>query len=259
MNLEIKQLDVKIAFLHGDLDEKIYMEQPEGFTAKGKEHLVCRLKKSWYGLKQAPRQRYKQFDSFVADHGYARTTSDHCVFLKKFSDGEFIILLLYVDDMLIICRDTSKIDRLKKELSMSFNMKDLGPAKQILGMKISHDRKKGKLWLSQESYIEEVLDKFNISKAKPVSFILVGHLKLSSKQSPTSEKEKDEMKKLPYASAVGSLMYSMVCTRPDIAHAVGVVSRLLSNPDKEHWVAIKWILKYLRDTSRICLCFGSGQ
>jgi transposase InsO family protein len=259
MNLEIEQLDVKTAFLHGDLEEEIYMEQPEGFSAKGKEHLVCRLKKSLYGLKQAPRLWYKKFDSFMVDHGYDRTTSDHCVFVKKFSDGEFIILLLYVDDMLIVGRDTSKIDKLKKELSKSFSMKDLGSAKQILGMKISRDRKSEKLWLSQESYIEKVLDRFNMSKAKPVSSTLAGHLKLSSKQSPTSEEEKEEMKKVPYASAVGSLMYAMVCTRPDIAHAVGVVSRFLSNPGKEHWAAVKWILRYLRGTSRVCLCFGNGK
>jgi hypothetical protein len=133
------------------------MEQPDGFSAKGKEHLVCRLKKSLYGLKQALRLWYKKFDSFMVDHGYDRTTSDHCVFVKKFSDGEFIILLLYVDDMLIICRDTSKIDRLKKELSKSFNMKDLGPAKQILGMKISRDRKKWKIVaITRELYREGI-------------------------------------------------------------------------------------------------------
>ena len=129
MKLEIDQPDVKTAFLHGDLEEEIYMEQPKGFTAKGKEHLVCRLKKSLYRLKQAPRQWYKKFDSFMVDHGYDRATLDHCVFVKKLSDGEFIILLLYVDNMLIVCHDTNKIDKLKKELWKSFNMKDLGPTK----------------------------------------------------------------------------------------------------------------------------------
>jgi hypothetical protein len=104
------------------------------------------------------------------------------------------------------------------------------------------------LWLSQESYIEKVLDRFNVSKAKSVSSPLAGHFKLSSKRSPTSGKENEEMKKVPYASAVGSLMHAMVCTRPDIAHAVGLVSRFLSNPGKEHWAAVKWILKYLRGT-----------
>ncbi|RVX21440.1 Retrovirus-related Pol polyprotein from transposon TNT 1-94 [Vitis vinifera] len=132
MNLEIEQLDVKTAFLHGDLEEEIYMEQPERFTIKGKGHLVCRLKKSLSGLKKAPRQWYKKFDSFMVEHGFGRTTSDHCVFVKKFSNEEFVILLLYVDDMLIVGHDTSKIDKLKKELSKSFEMKDLGPASQIL-------------------------------------------------------------------------------------------------------------------------------
>ncbi|RVW90388.1 Retrovirus-related Pol polyprotein from transposon TNT 1-94 [Vitis vinifera] len=85
INLEIEQLDVKTAFLHGDLEKEIYMEQLEGFTIKCKEHLVCRLKKSLYGLKQAPRQWYKKFDSFIVEYGYDRIASDHCVFVKKFS------------------------------------------------------------------------------------------------------------------------------------------------------------------------------
>ncbi|KAI4347747.1 hypothetical protein L6164_008530 [Bauhinia variegata] len=143
--------------------------------------------------------------------------------MKKFSNGEFIILLLYVDDMLIIGHDTKKIGDLKKELSKSFTMKDLGAAKQILGIKIIRDRKNGKLSLSHEK---------------------IG---------------KEEMKKVPYASVVGSLMYAMVCTRPNVAHAVGVVSRYLSNPSKEHWQVVKWILRYLRGTSRFCLCFGASK
>ena len=137
-------------------------------------------------------------------------------------------------------------------------MKDLGSAKQILGMKISRDRKNNKLWLSQESYIEKVLERFNMSKAKTVCSPLAGHLKLSLKQCPTSEKDMKEMSKVPYASAVGSLMYAMVCTRPDIAHVVGVVSRFLTNLGKEHWEAVKWIQRYMRGTSKVCLCFGSG-
>lgn len=167
-------------------------------------------------------------------HGYGKTTSDHCVFIKKFSDGDYIILLLYVDDMLIVGHDTKKIQSLKKDLNKSFAMKDLGPAKQILGMRITRDRKNNKLWLSQHNYIEKVLERFNMSNCKPVSTPLATHFKLNSDKCPTSEKDKEEMKKVPYASAVGSLMYAMVCTRPDIAHAVGVVSRFLSNPGKDH-------------------------
>ena len=98
-----------------------------------------------------------------------------------------------------------------------------------------------------------------MSKTKAVCSPLAGHLKLSSKQCPTSDKDMKEMSKVPYASSVGSLMYAMVCTRPNIAHAVGVVSRFLTNPRKEHWEAVKWILRYLRGTSKVCLCFGSGE
>ena len=235
------------------------MEQPEGFEVKGKENLVCKLKKSLYGLKQAPRQWYKKFESFMSNHGYMKINSDHCVFVKKFSDDNFIIVLLYVDDMLIIGQDITNIKDLKKETNKTFAMKDLGAAKKFFGMRILRDRKNKKLWLSQEKYIEKVLERFNMGSSKPVSTPLAGHFKLSSKQCPTSEKDKEDMKKVPYASAVGSLMYAMVCTRPDIAHAVGLVSRFLSNPGKKHWQAVKWILRYLRGTSKICLRFGDDK
>ena len=98
---------------------------------KGNEHLVCQLKKSLYGLKQAPRQWYRKFDSFMTDQGYHKTQADHCVFVKKFEGGDFLILLLYVDDMLIVGRDQAKIRTLKKALNRTFSMKDLGPARQI--------------------------------------------------------------------------------------------------------------------------------
>ena len=98
-----------------------------------------------------------------------------------------------------------------------------------------------------------------MDKAKTVSCPLANHFKLSTMQSPSTDKEKEKMKKIPYASAVGSLMYAMVCTRPDITHAVGVVNRFLSNPEKEHWAAVKWIFRYLRGSSKICLCFENDK
>ena len=148
LDLELEQLDVKTAFLHGDLNEEIYMSQPERFEVKGKEHMVCKLKKSVYGLKQAPRQWYKKFDSFMVSLEYKRTYADHCVYFRTFTDGNFIILLLYVDDMLIAGNDSKLIGKLKERLFKSFDMKDLGPAKQMLGMRITRDRKAKKLWLS---------------------------------------------------------------------------------------------------------------
>uniref|UniRef100_A0A2N9J6C2 CCHC-type domain-containing protein n=1 Tax=Fagus sylvatica TaxID=28930 RepID=A0A2N9J6C2_FAGSY len=174
-DLELEQLDVKTAFLHGNLEEEIFMEQPEGFKQPGTENLVCRLKKSLYGLKQSPRQWYK---------------------------------------------------RLKSLLHKEFEMKDLGAAKKILGMEIRRDREARKLWLSQKNYIR----------------------RLSGSQCPKNEEEIENMSKVPYASAVGCLMYAMVCTRPDLAHAVSTVSRYMANPGREHWNAVKWIFRYLKGT-----------
>jgi Reverse transcriptase (RNA-dependent DNA polymerase) len=151
------------------------------------------------------------------------------------------------------------IDMLKKEMSKSFDMKDMGQAHQILGMQIIRDRKIRRLWLSHEKYIKRVLDRFNIQGTKKVSCPLSNHLKLSKKLCPSTEKENDETSRVSYSSAVGSLMYSMVCTMPDIAHAVGVVSIFLSNPEKQHWEAVKWILRYLRGTSKLCLSFEKGE
>ena len=157
MNLKLEQLDVKIAFLHGDLDEEIFMEQPKGFKVKGKENVVCKLKKILYKLKQVPRQWYKKFDSFMMSQEYKRTFANPCVYVRRFHDEKFIILLLYIDDMLIVGQDFDMIQKLKRELSKTFDMKDLGSAKRILGMEILRDRKADKLWLSQERYIERML------------------------------------------------------------------------------------------------------
>ncbi|KAD5318290.1 hypothetical protein E3N88_18236 [Mikania micrantha] len=235
LDLEVEQMDDKTSFLHGDLDKEIYMEQPEGFQVKGKEDYVCKLQKSLYGLKQAPRQWYKKFESVMGEQGYRKTTSDHCVFFQRMQI-EFY-----------------------KELSKSFSMKDLGPAKQILGIRITRDRASRKLHMSQEQYIERVRCRFNMANAKVVSSPLTPNFKLTDKDCPSSEQEIEEIDSVPYASAVGSLMYAMVCTRPDIAHAVGVVSRFLSNPGKKYWEAVKWILRYLCGTSKLGLSFRDGE
>jgi hypothetical protein len=138
-------------------------------------------------------------------------------------------------------------------------MKDLGAAKKILGMRITRDRKNRKLTLSQGEYIEKVLERFRMQNEKPVSTPLANHFKLTKEMCPKTQEEIEYMSRVPYSSTVGSLMYAMVCTRPDIAHAVGVVSRYMNNPGKEHWEAVKWILGYLRGTATHALCFGGSN
>ena len=260
LNLELAQLDVKTAFLHGELEEEIYMTQPEGYTDAGGRNWVCKLNKSLYGLKQSPRQWYKRFDSFMRRQKYTRSKYDNCVYLQKLHDGSFIYLLLYVDDMLIASKSQNEIDKLKAQLNQEFEMKDLGEAKKILGMEISRDRPRGKLCLNQKQYLKKVLQCFGVNEnTKHVSTPLASHLKLSAQLSPKTEDEREYMAKVPYANAVGSLMYAMVCTRPDISQAVGVVSRYMHDPGKGHWQAVKWILRYLRKTVDVGLIFEQDE
>ena len=259
-DLELAQLDVKTAFLHGTLNEEIYMSQPEGFKVPGRENWACKLNKSLYGLKQSPRQWYKRFDSFMMTQKYTRSHFDHCVYFRKLQDGTFVYLLLYVDDMLIASKSKVEINRLKAQLSSEFDMKDLGEAKKILGMEIKRDSAKGTICLTQTQYLKTVLQRFGIdNKSKPVSTPLAPHFKLSALMSPTTDDAKRQMDHVPYANAVGALMYAMVCTRPDISHAVSMVSRYMHNPGKGHWQAVKWILRYIQGTVDVGLKFERDQ
>uniref|UniRef100_A0A8R7RAQ8 Reverse transcriptase Ty1/copia-type domain-containing protein n=1 Tax=Triticum urartu TaxID=4572 RepID=A0A8R7RAQ8_TRIUA len=253
-DLELEQLDVKTIFLHGELDKEIYMDQPEGFIVPGKEKIVCKLKKSLHGLKQSPRLWYKRFDSFMIAHGFKRSAYDSCVYIK-FVDGSTIYLLLYVDDMLIAAKGKKEITT-KAQLSSEFEMKDLGAAKKILGMEITRDRNSGLLFLSQQSYIKKVLHHFSMHDAKLVSTPIAPHFTLSSFHCPSNDEEFEYMSRVPYSSVVGSFMYAMVCSKPDLSFAMSLVSRYMANPGQEHWKAVQWIFRYLRGTSNACLKFG---
>ncbi|KAK1667780.1 hypothetical protein QYE76_055939 [Lolium multiflorum] len=141
-DLELHQMDVKTAFLNGDLDEDVYMTQPEGFVVEGKEHLACRLKKSIYGLKQASRQWYLKFDKIIRTFGFTENVKDNCIYVK-FKGSRFTILVLYVDDILLACSDKDMLHETKNFLSSNFDMKDLGEASYVLGIEIHRDRSKG--------------------------------------------------------------------------------------------------------------------
>jgi hypothetical protein len=158
--------------------------------------------------------------------------------------------------MLVAAKDMKEISKLKAKLKAEFEMKDLGAAKKILGMEILRNRSSSSLYLSQQNYIEKILQRFNMHQSKPVSIPLAAHFKLSSACCPKTEDEVLHMQRVPYSSAVGSLMYAMVCSRPDLAHSLSVVSRFMANPGKDHWSAVQWIFRYLRGTSHACLHFG---
>ncbi|CAJ2646442.1 unnamed protein product [Trifolium pratense] len=242
-DLELEQMDVKTAFLHGELEETIYMQQPEGFVKDNSK--VCLLKKSLYGLKQSPRQWYRRFDDFLLKAGFVRSNYDSCVYMMKRNEKVILYLLLYVDDILMASSDKQEIQQLKEKLNGEFEMKDLGNAKRILGMDILRDRSKGELFLSQHDYLKKVVERFRMTDSKVVNTPLGHHSNLSIKQCPQSEDERKKMESTPYASGVGSIMYGMVCSRPDLSYAISVVSRFMENPGQVHWQALKWVLRYL--------------
>ncbi|GJW05931.1 putative reverse transcriptase domain-containing protein [Tanacetum coccineum] len=163
------------------------------------------------------------------------------------------------DDMLIACKSKAEIGYTKSLLKKEFDMKEFGEAKKILCMEIVRDRSRKIQRVSQSGYISKILNNFRIDNGKSVQMPLGGHFKLSLKDCPVRECDVERMSKVPYANAVGSLMYLMVCTRPDIAYAVSVVSRYLANPGKNHWEAVKWILKYLRGTVNVGLVYGTHR
>jgi len=258
LDLELHQMDVKTAFLNGELDEEIYMDQPIGFVTEGQEGKVCRLKRSIYGLKQSSRQWYLRFHEAVTSIGLTMMEEDHCVYVQRTRDG-FLILSLYVDDILLVGNNLEMINAIKEWLSSVFEMKDLGEASYILGVKISRDRSRRLLSLSQETYLRKILERFNMDNSKPVDTPVDKGCTLSISQCPNTEEEKKLMEKKPYASAVGSLMYLMKCTRPDICFAVGLVSRYQSNPGEKHWKVVKRIMRYLRGTYDYALVFQGGD
>ena len=150
--------------------------------------------------------------------------------------------------MFIAAKSVVEINKLKVFLSREFDMNDLDIAKKILGMEIRRDRDAKRLWLSQAGYEKKVLERFSMENAKQVSTPLANYFRLSTSQCPRIVKETEDMSKVPYASAMGCLMYAMVFTRANLAHAVSVVSKYMTNLGRQHWDVVKWIFRYLKGT-----------
>ncbi|KAJ9561918.1 hypothetical protein OSB04_007078 [Centaurea solstitialis] len=257
-NYEIWQMDVKTAFLNGKLTEDVYMEQPEGFEDPKNPNKVCKLLKSIYGLKQASRSWNLHFDERIKEFGFAKSEFKPCVY-TKFTGSIVTFLVFYVDDILLIGNDVPTLQSVKSWLSKCFQMKDLREAAYILGIKIYRNRSKRLIGLSQSTYIDKILKKFRMDESKK-GFIPMQHgIVLSKTQCPVSSQDQDKMKSVPYASAIGSIMYAMLCTRPDVAYSVSVTSKYQQNPGEPHWVAVKNILKYLRRTKDMFLVFGGSE
>jgi len=166
---------------------------------------------------------------------------------------------LSVDDILLARSDLELINATKQWLPSVFEMKDMGEARYVLGIEIIRARPRKLLGLCQKTYSEKVLERFRMHYSKPIDTLVEKGLILSLERCPTTDDEKQKMSNVPYASAVGSLMYAILCTRPDICFAVGLVSRYQSNPGTAHWQAVKRIMRYLRGTTDLVLCYQVGD
>jgi hypothetical protein len=245
-DLELRSVDISHAYLNGELEEDIYMQQPEGFEVGGPEY-VCKLRKSLYGLKQAGRVWNKTLQSVLLSMGFQQVQSDHGLYIFH-RDGVRIFMPVFVDDITMAGKDGDKIDSVIQELSSHFKLRDLGPTTQLLGMEIHRDRPNRTLSISQSQFIINLLQEHGLQDCKPVSTPLNPGSRLSTSMSPQNTAEVAEMRQYPYISIVGSLMYLALTTRPDIAYAAGVLARFNSNPGLPHWQAVKHVLRYLKGT-----------
>ena len=237
LDLETEQTDVKTAFLYGNIDEEIYVAQPEGLSNGTKQ--VCRLNKALYGLKQSPRVWYNTLADYLRELGFEPLAADLSVFAKGHT-----FVAIYVDDLLLVGPSKPDIQAIKDCLNANFDMTDLGPCSYYLGMSVTRDRPNCTLRLGQRGYMEKVLQDFSMWESNPVDTPMAGN---DLVKAPEGYQAPEDLR-ATFQSAVGSLMYAMLGTRPDIAYAVSKVSRFTSNPDKSHWQAVKRILRYLRGT-----------
>ena len=252
---EIWQMDVKTAFLNGNLLEDVYMTQPEGFVQSKDSNKVCKLQRSIYGLKQASRSWNLRFDESVKEFGFIKNEDEPCVY-KKSSGSIIVFLVLYVDDILLIGNDVPTLQKVKSWLGKCFSMKDLGEAAYILGIKIYRDRSRRLIGLSQSAYIDKVLKRFSMQDSKR-GFLPMSHgITLGKTQCPNTKDERERMSKIPYASAIGSIIYVILWTRPNVSYALSITSTYQSDPSESHWTAVKNILKYLRRTKDMFLIYG---
>ena len=245
----LRQLDVKNAFLHGTLQEEVYMAQPPGFEDPSQPHMVCKLSKSLYGLKQAPRAWNERFTTALSQLGFQSTFSDSSLFVKT-TQSAIVVLLLFVDDIIITGSDSVAVQHAIDSLTAEFDLKDLGMLHYFLGIQIS--KTVSGLFLSQARYIKDLLEKTEMLESKPCDTPCL----------PSSRLLKDDGlvygNPSHYRSIVGALQY-LTFTRPDIAFSVHQVCQFMQQPMVSHFTAVKRILRYLKGTQDRGLSYTKGD
>lgn len=212
-NWSIYQLDVKSAFLHGELSEVVYVEQPRGFEKKGDEEKVYKLKKALYGLKQAPRAWYSRIETYFLKEGFEKCDFEHTLFVKTGEGGKFLVVSLYVDDLIFTGNCESMFVKFKDSMKQEFDMSDLGKMRYFLGVEVLQCSEG--IYISQKKFAREVLERFGMERSNFVNNPIVPGVK------PTRDEEGVKIDATEYKQMVGSLMYLTV-TRPDLMYICGV-------------------------------------
>jgi hypothetical protein len=256
---EVEQLDVVTAFLEADTEEEIYMRQPEGFrhTDIDGEERVCLLKKSLYGLKQAPRKWNKTITSWLDEYSFSqfKVGPGICVFIKE--DELYVLLALYVEDIIIIGPTGSFIVRFKSAFGVRTLVQDLGSMSWLLGMTVERDRGNRIIKIRQHQYVLDMLERFNMVDCKPVGSPMAVDALSNCVETSTSKLLPGLV---PYQSLIGSLLYASVGTRPDITMAViSHLSRYMYDPSHSHWEQAKRVLRYLNRYQTVALSTAEAE
>jgi hypothetical protein len=242
-DLEIEQLDIKTAFLNGELPGEVYMRCPPGFESKNK---VWRLHKAIYGLKQAALTWYDTMKKSLLAKGFSVGDSDPCLFMAEL-EGSKVLMVVHVDDCLIVAAP-SAMAATKRIINSLYEMKDLGPAHCFLGLEIVRDRNNRRLWLGQTGFIQAALHTYGMEDCNSRVAPMDAGTQLTSEGDPLGEE-------VPYRALIGTLLYISTKTRPDIAHAVGMLARFCQQPTTLHWNVAKSVLRYLAGTRSLGLLF----
>jgi hypothetical protein len=250
-DLELHQLDIKTAFLNGELEEDVYVQQPPGYMDGGPQ-LACHLQKALYGLRQAPRSWHLCLKAELQSIGFTESEADPGLYIHFINDNP-AYLLVYVDDILIAASDLETVNFIKTSLAKRFKAHDIGEASLFLGMSIIRDRPIKQIKLSQERATTDLIARYGLDTAKIKSIPISPAIKLS-----VDEGEPLDQEQFSYRGLVGSLLYLSVCTRPDIAYTVGALSKYMAKPTTVHWQTAKGVLRYLVGTADFAITFTGG-
>lgn len=250
-DLEVHQLDIKTAFLNGELEETVWIEQPPGYE-NGAPGDACLLRRAIYGLKQAPRVWHLRLREELLLQGFVESSADPGMFYRARKNGPYDLVLVYVDDILMVGPNVDCINEIKSALMNTFDARDLGPASSFLGMSIQRDHASRTIRLGQERLVTDLLSNFGMTDCKPKA------VPISTCTQMTKAGEPLDTSRYPYSTLVGSLLYLSVCTRPDISQAVGALAKYLSCPTVDHWRIAVGVLRYIRGTANYGLWFGGN-